>query len=165
MKSLPPTLRSFQTPNTKQAAALFTAGVPFFSSNAGDEIVANVYTEERPYADGMPGHVFYFLSPTGPDGVETEKLCESYDSPDFAPVAALDALVAEIAQTDPAMGERLRSAVLHATVSISRAALENRERFIDLWRNARPMIMVKRGEKALTLINRDSKKAREKWKV
>jgi hypothetical protein len=163
MKKLPPAMRAFQTPNTKQAAALLTANVPFFSSSVGDDIVANVYTEDRPYKDGRPGHIFYFLSPTSLDGFDAEELTAAFFDDEFTPVKELDALVEEVGQVDPTLGEKLRKAIPRATVSISRCALENRERIIDLWRNAKPMILVKRGEKSLSLVSRDSTKAREKW--
>jgi hypothetical protein len=153
----------YREPNTKRAAALLTVGLPFLSE-VGEHNIANVYDEKKPYQEGKPGHIFYIFSTSRPDGVAAEKLQEAFDDSTFAPSIELDALVERIKQASPALGQELEDLLPLALMSYLRGGFENRERILDMWRKAKPMVLIRRGENAFTLVERNpSEKVRERF--
>lgn len=145
----------YHEPNTKRAAALLTVGVPFFSDK-DNERTTNTYTEDRPFQEGVPGHVKYILSTATTSGVAAEDLSRAFNDSTFAPARELDDLANEIEKANPALGKRLKTILPFAIVSYLRGGAENRERIIDLWKKAKPMVLIRRGENAFTLVERDA---------
>ena len=160
---LPKQAALFREGNTKRAAALLTVGVDFFSKK-DNERVTNTYSEKHPYKPGCPGQICYLLAEKSDTGIPTEALVAAYDSEGFAPAIELDALIEEIARECPALGQRLKDLLPLAIVSYLRGGFENRERILDLWKKALPMVLVRRGENSFTLVNRNApERVLQKW--
>ncbi len=140
----------FPTPNTKLAATLLTLGVPFADDK---DRVRNVYTDQRPYKPGAPGEVTYLLAGQTSEGdVLAGELKKAYD--EAKADILLDRLVDEIERADPALGNRLRKLLPLALAVYGRTFLENRERILDLWKKSRPLVLIRRGPRAFTLVSR-----------
>jgi len=141
----------FVTPNTKLAAVLLTLGVNF----ADEKIpVDNTYTDAVPFKPGMPGEVKYILASTNAEGVKASDLNQAFEAMEAD--QQLDALIVEIERQLPALGEQLRKLLPLALASYGRGFLENRERILDLWRRARPMVRIQKSANSFALVSRNA---------
>lgn len=140
-------------PSTKRAAALLTVGIPFAEECDGLK-ASNVYTEKKPYRPGMPGEVSYLLALSKEGGPTAMECVEAYDAKDFGPAIQLDELVDEIEKANPLLGQRLRKLLPLAIVSYLRGGFENRERILDLWKKAMPMVLIRKGANSFALVHR-----------
>jgi len=142
----------FQTPNTKLAAALATLGVSFYKS----EPISNIHTADRPYDGGRtPGHVTYYFEDVSAMGRPTKELHAAWEAntADKEFDALLDRLEKE---TDPV---RLREGIKEikktlpdALMCYLRGGFENRERTLDFWKKATPLILIRRGGSSFILV-------------
>jgi len=141
--------------NTKRAAALLTLGVDF-ASPRDNERTTNIYSDKAPFRPGFPGTVTYLLAGKSTSGTPAEELAAAFDDSTFAPATALDGLVDEICAAAPELGQRLRELLPLALASYLRGGFENRERILDLWKKALPMVLIRRGDNAFTLVHRNA---------
>jgi hypothetical protein len=153
--SVPQGVTLYREPSTKRAAALLTVGVDFFSPR-DNERTTNVYDDKRPHRPGMPGNITYLLKDKTDTGVKTSDLAAAYDNAGFEHAKLLDDLVQEICQASPALGARLKTLLPFAIVAYLRGGYENRERILDLWKKALPMVLIRRGENAFTLVHKNA---------
>lgn len=153
--SVPVSSAIYRDSNTKRASALLTVGVDF-ASDRDNERTTNIYSEKAPYRPGMPGTVTYLLKDKSLAGQTTQALADTYDDSTFSAAVELDAIVDEICAAAPDLGARLRNILPHAIVSYLRGGFENRERILDLWKKALPMILVRRSETSFSLVHRNA---------
>ncbi len=149
-------LALFPTTNTKVAAMLLTLGVPFADPHQAD-LCRNIYSEQKPYRTGMPGEVTYLIGAKTAEGIQAADLQAAYDAAEAD--RTLDRLVDEIEAASPARGKRLRLILPLALAAYARGFYENRDRLLDLWKQARPMILIQRSETSWTLIPRNASAA------
>lgn len=142
----------FPTTNTKLAATLLTLGVPFADAQAPP--LTNVYSESRPYRAGMPGTITYHLGGQTQSGARSADLARAFEEAQAD--KRLDQLIEDIEQENPALGDRLRKLLPEALACYCRGVLENRERLLDLWRKAKPMVLVRKGENSFVLVPRNA---------
>ncbi len=145
----------YSEPITKRAAALLSVGVPFFSEN-DRERTTNIYSENKPYREGKPGEVTYLLATKTDYGTPTAELAEAYDAKDFTPAIELDRLVDEIERAVPHLGQKLRKLLPRAIMAYLRGGFENRERILDLWKRAIPMVLIRKSENSFSLVHRNA---------
>ncbi len=142
----------FPTTNTKLAAALLTVDVPFADPQVPP--LSNVYSEEKPYRPGMPSTITYHLGGQSAGEHKSADLARAFEAGEAD--RQLDALVDEIESANPVLGNRLRKLLPAALVCYCRGALENRERLLDLWRKATPMVLVRKGQTSFALVARNA---------
>lgn len=155
MQTIPLGVSLYPTTNTKLAATLLTLGVPFARQDAPP--LSNIYSSEKPYRHGVPGTITYHLSGIDHHGRPSTELAEAYQA--GTADRELDVLVSEIEAAAPELGAKLRSLLPLAIACYCRAVLENRERLIDLWRHAKPMVLVRRNSSSFVLVARDASSA------
>lgn len=143
----------YPTTNTKLAAALLTLGVPFFDPSVPP--VSNVYSEEKPFKSAnLPGKVTYHLAGSTELGDKVSSLEAAWEG--RVADRELDLLIEELVAKDPDIGLRLRKLLPLALMAYARGFYENRERLLDLWKRATPMVCVKRGECSFALVSRNA---------
>lgn len=143
--------------NTKLAAALMSVGVSF---SRNDDPVTNMYSKDRPFRPGQPGEVTYHLANESVDGEKTSDLVAEWEQGDAD--KRLDALADEICKADPVLGARLKKLLPAAQLVAIKGGLENRERLASLWKNAPPMMLVRKGAKSFSLVYRNASEALKK---
>jgi hypothetical protein len=160
---MPMRLAIYREPNTKRAAALLPVGANFFSDRDNAR-TPNTYSEKAPYRPGAPGQVSYLLAEKSTAGIPAETLGAAFDAQDFAPTHQLDELVEEIIRAAPHLGNRLKELLPLAIVSYLRGGFENRERILDLWKKALPMVLIQHTENSFTLVHRNAPdKVLQRW--
>jgi len=145
----------YRDSNTKRASALLTVGVDF-ASDRDNERTTNIYSEKAPYRPGMPGTVTYLLKDKAPGGHTAQALADTYDDSTFSAAVELDSIVDQICAVAPELGASLRKILPHAIVSYLRGGFENRERILDLWKKALPMVLVRRSDTSFSLVHRNA---------
>lgn len=143
---------------TDLAACLMALGVKPLEGTAR---VSNTGTEKRPARPGQPGVVMYHLEPASSTFPKTsaQDLIAAFYSGDGH--QELDDLIEQVDNEE--LRAKLQRAIAPAAASYIRAALTNRNRCSRWWRDATPMVLIRRGRKTF-LINRDhGQAAAEKW--
>lgn len=158
-KTLKPGAGFFPTPNTKLAAALVTLGVSPCDS-AGMRPIGNVYDAERPFAEGQPGHITYFLSDVSDFGRSVGELVTAWEKrgADQTLDTALAELKSALKSSDLPAARTAFAAVEHvfplALCAYFRGYAENRERLIAAAKDSEPFLRFQRGGTAVAIVSK-----------
>lgn len=156
-------VRAYRTTKTPCAAALLTLGVPWLDPR---QPVCNRYDEDHPYRPDKPGTIFYVLAGESAEGAGTNALADAYWDEHYEAHGQFLELLDAVERGDSGLGVALKKLFPMVQANTLRAGFENREAILDLWRKARPMVLVKRANGLPTLIPRDaSDELKKRWGV
>lgn len=152
------TRRYFATSNTKLAASLLTIGVPFVQEAEDGKVppLTNIYSDDRPFVPGKPGKVTYRLSENHPDGIKCTALESKFKGKSMPEYEEFGRILSELERSNPALVGKLRKLLPYVLLYCARTALENRERLFDMIKRATPMVLVRRGANAFTILSRNA---------
>lgn len=144
METIPVNDHRVPVTNLKLASALATMGVPLKKSDP----VSKVYDDKNPRSTG--GQMIFHFEAATADGLRTADLIKAFE--DANADAQLDALIESLPQ--PHKSDLLKLLPL-AIIAYARGILDNRERLLDLGKNAIGFVMVKKAQ-GFALINENA---------